>query len=283
MSPFISIIIPTYNRSVFLLRAIHSVITQSYKNFEIIVVDDGSTDDTFELLKPMINASKIKYYKCQNTGVSSARNFGVKKSIANYIAFLDSDDEWLSHKLQEQINFFLQSPDLRIVFGEELWIRNGKRVNQKITHKKKGGNVFLSCVQQCFIAPSSVMMEKSLFLEMGGFDESFVVCEDYDLWLKISSLFEIGFIENPLIIKHGGHEDQLSTKYFAMDFWRLKSLFFILNHRKLSLEYNEIVIESMRRRGAILMQGYQKHRNEKDFKIVDELLKSLREFENEQT
>ena len=282
MPAFISIVIPTYNRSSLLIRAINSVFAQSYKNFELIIVDDGSTDNTFELLEPLINSSQIKYFKCQNLGVSSARNLGAKKAVADYLAFLDSDDEWLPHKLQDQINYFLTNPQMRIVFGEEFWIRNGKRVNQKVIHKKKGGNIFSSCVQQCSIAPSSIMMEKSLFLEMGGFDESFIICEDYDLWLKISSLFEIGFIANPLIIKHGGHNDQLSTKYFAMDFWRIKALFGILQTRKLSDEYKTIVIESMQRRGAILMQGYEKYGNEKDFKIVDEILKTLRKFENEQ-
>lgn len=281
MLPFVSIIIPTYNRSNVIMRAIDSVFAQSFKNFELIIVDDGSTDNSFNLLEPLILTNKIKYFKTENLGVSYARNFGVKNGVAKYIAFLDSDDEWFPYKLQTQVGFLKENPQLRIVFGDEIWIRNGKRVNQKNKHKKSGGDIFLSCLQQCFIAPSSVMMEKNLFLEMGGFDETFPVCEDYDLWLKISSLCEVGYITNPLITKHGGHEDQLSTKYVAMDFWRLKAMFGILNNRVLLLENKKIIIESMRKRGAILLQGYEKYGNEKDFQLIDGLLKKLIMFEKE--
>ncbi|RPJ76371.1 MAG: glycosyltransferase family 2 protein [Alphaproteobacteria bacterium] len=275
MSPLISVIIPTYNRSRVLLRAIDSVLAQSFKNFELIVVDDGSTDETSELLAPLIKLNQIKYLKQENAGVSAARNIGARNASGEYITFLDSDDEWLPSKLQEQVRFFESNPSFRIVYGDEVWIRNGRRVNQKAIHKKSGGWIFSECVQQCLIAPSSVMIEKKLFFEMGGFDEKFVVCEDYDLWLKISATFEIGFIANPIIIKHGGHVDQLSTKFFAMDLWRMKAMFGILKTRKLQLEYKSAVIDSMKRRGAILMQGYQKHGNENDYQLVSEMLREV--------
>lgn len=275
MSQLISVIIPTYNRASVLFRAIDSVLAQTYKNYELLIVDDGSNDETHELLLPLINLEKIKYFKHQNRGVSAARNVGVQNANGELITFLDSDDEWLPHKLQQQLNFIAQNPQIQIVYGEELWIRNGKRVNQKAIHKKSGGHIFPACVQQCLIAPSSVMLFKNLFHQMGGFDERFMVCEDYDLWLKISSLMEIGFIANPLIIKHGGHEDQLSTKYVAMDFWRLKSMLGILKTRKLSPEEQLLVVDSMKRRGAILMQGYQKYGNLNDYQLVEQMLQSL--------
>lgn len=275
MSQLISVIIPTYNRASVLLRAIDSVLAQTYKNYELLIVDDGSNDQTHELLSPLINSGKINYFQHQNRGVSAARNAGVQNARGELITFLDSDDEWLPHKLQQQLNFFAQNPHLQIVYGEELWIRNGKRVNQKAIHKKSGGHIFPACVQQCLIAPSSVMLSKNLFHQMGGFDESFMVCEDYDLWLKISSLMEIGFIANPLIIKHGGHQDQLSTKYVAMDFWRLKSMLGILKTRKLNSDERLLVIDSMKRRGAILLQGYQKHGNLNDYQLVEQMLHSL--------
>ncbi|MDO9183984.1 MAG: glycosyltransferase, partial [Bacteriovorax sp.] len=216
-------------------------------------------------------------FKTRNLGVSSARNFGVQQSSGNFLAFLDSDDEWLPHKLEEQFNFFKQNPALEIVYGQELWIRNGVRVNQRASHQKFGGWIFDKCVQLCFIAPSSVMFTKKLFLEMGGFDQDFVVCEDYDLWLKISSIYEIGYISNPIIIKHGGHEDQLSTKYVAMDMWRLKALFKILNIRKLSVEHIEIVMIAIRKKADLLMKGYQKHGNVVAFNEVEAMLKDLQE------
>lgn len=275
MSIFISVIIPTFNRSSLILRAIDSVFKQSYANIELIVVDDGSTDDTYKLLLPLIDSGKIQYTKIQNSGVSAARNIGAAKAIGKFICFLDSDDEWLPHKLQEQIALLKERPDLKIVYGEELWVRNGKRVNQKSIHKKSGGWIFPACVHQCLIGPSSVMIEKDFFMQMGGFDEGFVVCEDYDLWLKISSLVEVGFIENPIVIKHGGHSDQLSTKFVAMDLWRLKSMMRILSIRELEHEHKLLVIDSMKRRGEILKLGFLKHGNLADYNLVRQMLSEL--------
>lgn len=275
MSHLISIIIPTFNRGDCLLRAIKSVFSQSYKNYELIIVDDGSTDNTHELLAPLIESKEIKYYKQENSGVSSARNLGIKNSTGDLVSFLDSDDEWLPNKLQEQINFLAKNSYLKIVYGDELWIRRGIRVNQKAIHKKSGGRIFKVCVEQCLIAPSSVMLYRNLLEEMGGFDNNFIVCEDYDLWLKISSTYEIGFIANPLIVKHGGHDDQLSTKYVAMDFWRLKALSNILKTRDLSPPDRSCVQESMKRRGAILLQGYLKYNNTTDYETVQNILSEL--------
>lgn len=275
MSQLISVIIPTYNRSNLLIRAIDSVLAQTYQNFEIIVVDDGSQDDTATKLLPLVEAGIIKYYQNPNTGVSFSRNFGAGIALGDYLAFLDSDDEWLPHKLKEQIQFLNENKHLKIVYGEELWVRNGKRVNQKAIHKKSGGWIFKACVEQCLIGPSSVLIEKSFFLELQGFNEQFIVCEDYDLWLRISSIAEIGFLSKPQIIKHGGHADQLSTRFFAMDLWRLKSMAAILASRNLSKDDRLCVVESMKQRGSILMQGYQKHGNTSDYILVEKMLQEL--------
>lgn len=277
MSKLVSVIIPTYNRKNVLLRAITSVLAQTYKHFEIIVIDDGSTDQTREELLPLINSGKIKYQFGENRGVAAARNAGFASSNGELIAFLDSDDEWLPHKLEEQIDYFSANPQKKIVYGEELWFRKGVRVNQKLIHKKMGGWIFEACIVQCLIAPSSVMLTRDLFIEMEGFDESFKVCEDYDLWLKISSLQEIGFIEEPIIIKHGGHEDQLSTKYPAMDFWRLKSMHRILKSRTLSHSHKLMLSQSMKRRGEILINGYKKYGNTPD---AERVLKMLSDLDN---
>lgn len=275
---FVSIIIPTFNRSQLVERAIRSVLNQTYKNFELIIVDDGSTDDTELRLQQFTTNPSIHYYKKENSGVAAARNFGAAKAKGKWMAFLDSDDEWLAHKLQDQINFLQKNSELKIVYGEETWIRNGMRVNQKKHHKKSGGRIFERCLEQCLIAPSSVLLEKNLFDEFKGFDESFVVCEDYDLWIKISSQYEIGFIEHPLIIKYGGHEDQLSTKYFAMDMWRLKSMHNLLISR--SLPVNDLsalsaLIATMQTKGKILLKGYQKHGNLEDAVKVSQILENL--------
>lgn len=275
MSELVSIIIPTFNRSNVLLRAIHSVFKQTYKNYELIVVDDGSTDDTEIVLQPFISNNSLRYFKQNNSGVSSARNFGASVAKGKWFAFLDSDDEWLANKLLDQMNFLQNNSHLNIVYGDEIWVRNGQRVNQKSVHRKSGGWIFENCIQQCLIAPSSVIIHEKLFREMKGFDESYTVCEDYDLWLKISSSNEIGFISVPLIIKYGGHADQLSTKFFAMDMWRLKSLQNILLTADLSEKSRELVVLTMKQKGAILMQGYLKRGNEEALNVVKSILKEL--------
>lgn len=276
MGPLISVIIPTFNRASVLVRAIDSVLKQSYKNFELIVVDDGSTDETKYLLSPYMDQGKLRYFKTENRGVSAARNFGVEKSQGEWLSFLDSDDEWLKEKLQKQLEFLKAHPTIRLVHGEELWVRNGKRVNQKKIHQKFGGFIYEKCLPLCLISPSAVMIERKLFDEMKGFDEEFIVCEDYDLWLKITSLYEVGFVSDPIIYKYGGHEDQLSHKYVAMDLWRIKAMLRILKTRALSEVQEKATREEIARKARILFLGYEKHQNKKG---LEELQALLKEFE----
>ena len=175
----ISVVIPTYNRSHTIMRAINSVLSQTYPAFEIIVVDDGSTDGTKELLqahgfcKKGTKELEKKYLIQENGGVSSARNLGIKNAKGDFIAFLDSDDAWSEKKLERQLvvlkqNLFKQ----RIIHTDEIWIRNGVRVNQHKKHEKPGGNIFEKCLALCCISPSSAMLHRSLFNEYGYFDET---------------------------------------------------------------------------------------------------------------
>jgi glycosyltransferase involved in cell wall biosynthesis len=272
LSMQIDVIIPSYNRAHCLLRAVDSVLGQTYQDFNLLVIDDGSTDNTFELLKPYIDDKKLTYLKTENRGVSAARNFGVQNSISKWIAFLDSDDEWLPHKLTAQVEFIQQNPQIPLVHGEETWIRKGKRVNPKNIHKKFGGRIFERCLPLCLISPSATILKRELLTEVGGFDEDYVVCEDYDLWLKITSLYEVGFIEEPIITKYGGHDDQLSAKYFAMDFWRIKALDRILKIRKLTPEQIQLAKAEIIRKGQLLLAGYQKHGNMSDFPEVQRIV-----------
>ena len=222
-SPLVSIIIPTFNRSEYLPRAIGSVLKQTFKDFELIVVDDGSTDKTCQLLDSFSDP-RIRYESQPNRGVSSARNRGIRNSNGTFLSFLDSDDEWMPSKLEKQLEALEDNPDYMIVHTEEMWFRNGQRINQKNKHRKYGGWVFRHCLPLCVISPSSILMHRKIFSKIGLFNESFPVCEDYELWLRLTSKYQVLFIDKPLLKKYGGHSGQLSKKYWGMDRFRVKAL-----------------------------------------------------------
>lgn len=269
----VSVIIPTFNRAHTLGRAIESVLASDYPHFELIVVDDGSSDGTQELLAGYASAGKLKVITRENGGVSAARNSGVRASSGEWIAFLDSDDEWFSHKLRTQLEFAHQHPRYELIHSQEIWIRNGVRVNPRAHHQKLGGDVFKECVQQCFISPSTALLKRSLFEELGGFDERFVVCEDYDLWLRISATRPVGLVEAQLIRKYGGHADQLSTQFFAMDLWRLRALNRLLEEQvNLSSDHVRTASEFIVKQGSILLSGFYKHDNTEHCQEVEEMV-----------
>ena len=223
----ISVIIPTYNRKHTLQRAIDSVLAQTFKPFEIIIVDDGSKDGTKEWL--LLNYPSVQYIHQPNNGVSSARNKGIQISQGSWIALLDSDDEWMPEKLEYQSRFIEVNRDSSFCHTNEIWIRNGVRVNQMKKHKKYGGDIFKHCLDICRISPSSSIIKKDVFEEVGAFDESLTVCEDYDLWLRVTAKFNILFLDEPLIKKYGGHLDQLSRVPEGIEQYRIRSLEKILS------------------------------------------------------
>lgn len=217
----VSVIIPTYNRGWTIGEAVDSVLAQDYRDFELIVVDDGSTDNTPEVLDAY--RGTIKVFRQENKGVSAARNRGIAEASGRFIAFLDSDDLWLPQKLSRQVEFFNTTPDALICQTEEVWIRSGVRVNPKKRHQKPSGMIFEPSLALCLVSPSAVMIRRSLLEIVGNFDETLPACEDYDLWLRISCRFPVYRIDTPLIIKRGGHEDQLSAS-FGLDRFRIKAI-----------------------------------------------------------
>jgi len=218
----ISVVIPTFNRLIYLERAIKSVLNQTISVNEIIIVDDGSDDGTSEFIHS--NYPNLKYIFQSNSGVSAARNTGIKAASSNWIAFLDSDDAWVTNKIQKQITELELNPEMNFCHSNEIWIRNGKEIKQKNTHKKFGGFIFDKCLDKCRISPSTVICRKSLLIKLNGFDEDLAICEDYDLWLRITSDNPVIYIEKPLIIKYGGHQDQLSRNSEGIESYHIKSL-----------------------------------------------------------
>ena len=253
---YVSVIIPTYNRKHTLKRAIQSVYMQSLLPYEVIVVDDGSNDGTKEWVKQKY--PNVKYIYQKNSGVSSARNKGIKIARGDWIALLDSDDEWLPNKLSEQINKIKSNLDVKILHSNEIWIRNGVRVNQMKKHKKFGGYIFEKCLDICRISPSSVLLKKEILDDIGTFDESLKVCEDYDLWLRITSKYPVCFLDIPLIKKYGGHSDQLSKAHDGIEFYRIQSLQKILESKILSKPQTLLAINMMVNKMNIYASGLEK-------------------------
>jgi len=254
--PTVSVIIPTYNRAGFLAEAIESVLSQSYQDFELIIIDDGSEDQTREVVRSF--GDGIVYHFQPNAGISSARNRGLECARGTYIAFLDSDDLWKRHKLRIQMEFFEEHPESLICYTDEVWIRKGIRVNQKKIHRKYSGWIFPRCLPLCIISLSSAVMHTDLFAAVGAFDESLPACEDYDLWLRVSLYTPIHFLPEHLIIKRGGHADQLSHAYWGMDRFRISALEKILGNPRLTSEQRELVTADIARRCDILVAGSRK-------------------------
>lgn len=255
-TPLVSVIIPTYNRAWTLKKAIDSVLAQDYKEFELIVVDDGSTDNTLTLLKSYAGA--LKLIQQPHSGVSAARNKGIAVASGTLIAFLDSDDYWYPKKLSTQVEFFKTHPDALICQTEEVWIRGGKRVNPKDKHKKPSGMIFTPSLELCLISPSAVMMRKGLIAKVDGFDESLPACEDYDLWLRITCRYPVHLIDKPLIIKTGGHEDQLS-RAIGLDKYRIYALKKILQSDFLTPQQIQDTEAMLKKKCRIYADGCTKH------------------------
>ena len=268
--PKISIIIPTYNRAWALKRSVKSVLQQTEKDFELLVVDDGSTDHTQDLLDTFKDP-RITVITTTNHGVSRARNKGIAEARGEWLAFLDSDDEWLPHKLERQWSLVQEKNTLKIVHGEEIWFRRGVRVNPKNIHKKSGGWIFSQCLPLCLISPSAVMIHREVFDQIGNFDPSMIVCEDYDLWLRITPFYEVGFLHDPIIKKYGGHSDQLSTQYKAMDYFRVQSLVKILQ-MDIGEKNRAQAKKVLAQKAQILIKGYKKHYNQNKHHEMRELL-----------
>ena len=254
-NPAISVIIPTYNREATLERAIKSVLEQNYSDFELIIIDDGSTDDTSKILRKY--KKQIRSFSMLHSGVSAARNFGINKACGEWIALLDSDDYWLPQKLEKQMQWLDENPEFKIHQVGEKWIRNGKFVNPMDKHKKYSGWIFEQCLPLCIVSPSAVIIHKSVLDDVGLFNEGMPVCEDYDLWLRVAKKYQIGLMEELLIVKTGGHDDQLSRKYWGMDRFRVDSMERLLQE-ELADWQRELVLKQLVNKLEVLFLGREK-------------------------
>ena len=261
----ISVVIPSHNRCELLKRAISSVLNQTIKPREIIIIDNGSTDNTHGMISSLF--PKITYIYEKTKGVSIARNIGIKNCYSTWIAFLDSDDAWEPQKLEKQF-FYTNNNNkkYRLIHTNEIWYKNNKFQNQLKKHQKSGGDIFQKSLELCCISPSSAFIKKEVFDDYGFFDESLEVCEDYDMWIRITAKEEVGFLDNSLVIKYGGHNDQLSKKYWGMDRFRIKSLEKNLKNNWFTSEQQKSVLDILIKKLSILSNGAKKRNNQEIYR-----------------
>jgi len=272
----VSVVIPTFNREGFIEQCVVSALQQSKKPDEVIVVDDGSSDKTWDVLRTLgFSDSKeernsLRYIFQRNKGVSAARNRGIKAAKFKYIAFLDSDDLWLEKKLEKQISSLeSQSIRYRLSHTNEIWVRNGVRVNAHLKHEKNGGDIFIQCLKLCCISPSSSLVDRSVFDDFGFFDENLPACEDYDFWLRFCAFEDVHFVNEHLLIKNGGHDQQLSKKHWGMDRFRVTALENLLKNQSLSEFKRKETIKELIFKLQVLIDGGRKRKKDAFVKKLD--------------
>ena len=256
----VAVVIPARNRKHTLTRALDSVLAQTRPPEEIVVVDDGSDDGTGTFVTK--NYPQVNLLQQASAGVSAARNRGMAATDAPWLAFLDSDDKWLPDKLAEQFACIEHHPEAGIVHCDEIWIRNGKRVNPRRKHQKQGGDIFAQCLALCAISPSAVVLRRSVLERAGGFDEELPVCEDYDLWLRLTSQSAVYYVNKPLLCKYGGHDDQLSRLHWGMDRFRVTALAKLLRQHSLNPQQEAMTRSMLEQKCHVLMTGAVRHKNQ---------------------
>ena len=258
----ISVIIPTYNRAGFLEQAIASVLNQNLACGEILVVDDGSSDATSEIVGRISRDAEVSihYLYQENKGASVARNKGIAEARYDLLCFLDSDDRWAPRKLEMQLEAMEREPQYLISHTREIWYRQGVRVNQKKNHAPPHGEIFQRALQMCVVGMSTVMVRRELFARYGLFDEEMLCCEDYDLWLRVSRKEQFLLVDEALTLKDGGRADQLSVVHrLGMDTWRIGSLCRLLQDGRLNSEQYAQALTELERKCRIYGKGCIKH------------------------
>lgn len=196
----VSVIIPTYNRAGTIMRSIQSVMEQSYSEWELIIVDDGSTDHTEDIVKSVTEQdTRVRYIPCpENKGQAYARNTGIQTARGEYIAFQDSDDCWMPDKLQRQMSMMEAHPEYGLVYGQVVYDENG-RLSVPYPPTDAGEQIFKACLKQNQIGTPTMLVRKAVFDKIGMFDTTLAALEDYELALRITKHFSTGFIAAPVL------------------------------------------------------------------------------------
>jgi glycosyltransferase involved in cell wall biosynthesis len=205
MRPTVSVVIATYNHGRFLSAAIASVLAGTFADFEIIVVDDGSSDDTAEVIFPYLADRRLRYYRKAHQGLSAARNLGIRFAQAPLLAFLDADDLWLPEKLEKQLALFRRDPGLGVVYARRLLIdEEGEPIDCQDPQLYRG-HILPEIFRRNFVCFSSAVVRAAVFRKVGLFDEELPLAMDYDFWLRAAREFRFDYVDRPLIKYRTGH------------------------------------------------------------------------------
>ena len=255
----IAVIVPVFNRASLAERALRSVRKQSLAAAEFVVVDDGSSEAMDALRADVLSGGGRWITLPENRGPAAARNAGVAETSSPWITFLDSDDEWASWKLERQLAWHQSHPDMRISQAQDQWFRKGEAILRPSHWQMQEGDLFAESVERCSITPSAVMLHRTIWDELGGFDERFRVCEDYELWLRLTREYPVGLVGGePFVRRHGGRPDQLSSITPAMDRHRIAALLELLDSGSLSPSQQDHVLRGIKEKATILAAGAAK-------------------------
>jgi len=209
-NPLVSVLMPTYNREKYLPEAIESVLNQTYTTFELLIVDDGSTDDTEEAVKPYLSDRRVKYYYKSNGGQSSGRNFGFQRSRGSYICFLDSDNKWLPNKLELCVCAAIKNPEYDVFYGDNIAIDSKGKELHKVTMKRYSGIITAELLKDNFVTINTSMLSRECYETMGGLNENFLRAPDYEFWLRLSTRYKFFYIPEYMAF-YRIMEDQISS------------------------------------------------------------------------
>lgn len=269
----ISVVIPVYNRFPLLCEAVESVMSQTYTDFELIVVDDGSTDGAERIISLY---PQVQYHRISHTGMPGlVRNHGVSLAAGDLVAFLDSDDLWEPQKLARQMERFETDDALVLSHTREIWLRGGRVISQKRFRHRREGDVFTDALHKCMIGPSTVMMRRSVFESFGGFREDLEIAEDYEFWLRITACHQVSYIDEPLTTKRAGHGAQLSEKYGQIEIFRIRGLKGLVDSRwfvhNASEQHQLKAAEKLAEKCAIYAQGAAKRGRQEEAALYEQL------------
>ncbi|AEJ60375.1 glycosyl transferase family 2 [Spirochaeta thermophila DSM 6578] len=255
--PLVSVVIPVHNRASLLEEALASVVRQTWRDLEVIVVDDGSEDGSAEVGERR-GARVVRMAHCGRPG--KVRNVGVEHARGDLVAFLDSDDLWEPEKLSRQMAVWegRAGEGIPLVHAREVWMRKGRIVSQAGQVHRREGDVFPWAVRKCIIGPSTVLMERRVFEDLGGFREDLEIAEDYEFWLRLTDRYPVAYLDEPVVVKRAGDWEQLSEKYGHIEVFRIMALKPLVDEDVFLPEHRGVAREELLRKCEVHARGARK-------------------------